>query len=246
MTAARGGAPFAELSGTRALVTGASKGIGLATARLLAASGAWVGMVARTKDVLEDAAADVGGHPFAVDVSEADAVARLADRYGEAAGGPPDVVVCAAGAFSLAPVAETDPADLERQIAANLVAPFLVVRAFLPGMLERRAGHLVNIGSVAGRVPLPGNGAYSASKYGLRGLHEVLSEEVRGTGVRATLIEPSATDTALWDPLDPDGRPDLPSRVDMLRPEDVARAVLFAVAQPAGVELSHVAIRRNG
>ena len=112
-------------------------------------------------------------------------------------------------------------------------------------MLERGSGHVVSIGSVAGRVAFPGNGAYGASKFGLRGLHAVLAEEVGGTGVRATLIEPAATDTPLWDPLDPDARGDLPSRAAMLRPEDVARAVVYALAQPAGVEVSTLALRAS-
>ena len=112
-------------------------------------------------------------------------------------------------------------------------------------MLERGSGHIVNVGSVAGRLAIPGNGAYSASKFGLRGLHAVLAQELRGTGVRCTLVEPAATDTALWDALNPDARSDLPRRGEMLRPEDVARAVLFAVTQPRGVELSHLAIRRH-
>jgi NADP-dependent 3-hydroxy acid dehydrogenase YdfG len=90
---------------------------------------------------------------------------------------------------------------------------------------------------------MAGNGAYGASKFGLRGLHQVLAEEVRGTGVRATLVEPSATDTPLWDPLDPDSRADLPSRSSMLSPDDIARAVVFALVQPAEVELSLLAIR---
>ena len=90
---------------------------------------------------------------------------------------------------------------------------------------------------------MAGNGAYGASKFGLRGLHQVLAEEIRGSGVRATLIEPAATDTPLWDPLDPDSRDDLPSRSQMLTPDDVARAVVFALTQPAEVELSLLAIR---
>ncbi|MDH3424228.1 MAG: SDR family NAD(P)-dependent oxidoreductase, partial [Gemmatimonadota bacterium] len=115
----------------------------------------------------------------------------------------------------------------------------------LPGMLERGSGTVVSIGSVAGRKAFPGNAAYSASKYGLRGLHEVLVEELRGTGVRATLVEPAATDTELWDPLDPEQNPELPSRTDMLRPEDVADAVLFAVTRPEGVIVPVLQVERG-
>lgn len=234
------------LRGRTAVVTGASRGIGLAVARELAGAGAKVAMVARTEDDLLAAAEPIAGIPISADVSDPEAVGSLVARVGQSFGGPPDIVISAAGAFAIAPVAETDPRDLERQVAVNLIGPFLVTRGFLPGMLRRRSGHVVNVGSVAGRVPLPGNGAYAASKYGLRGFHEVLAQEVSGSGVRATLLEPSATDTPLWDPLDPDSRPDLPSRSDMLRPEHVARAVLYAVSQPAEVEVSLLAIRRNG
>jgi NAD(P)-dependent dehydrogenase (short-subunit alcohol dehydrogenase family) len=231
------------LQGRTVLVTGASRGIGLACARLLAEQGAWVGMVARSRAPLAEAAAEFGGHAIPADLSAPTAVHTIATYLDEVLGGSPDVVVNAAGVFSLAPLARTDPAEFERHLAVNLQSPFLLVRAFLPRMLERRSGHIVNIGSVAGRVAMAGNASYSASKFGLRGLHEVLSEEIRGTGVRATLIEPAATDTPLWDPLDPDARADLPSRSQMLRPEDVARAVLFAVSQPEGVEVSVLALR---
>jgi hypothetical protein len=87
----------------------------------------------------------------------------------------------------------------DRMIAVNLRAAFLLMRAFVPGMLARGRGHIVTIGSVAGRQAFPSNGAYSASKFGVRGLHAVLAAELRGTGVRATFVEPAATDTPLWD-----------------------------------------------
>lgn len=244
-TPVEGPAEERSFAGRTALVTGASRGIGLAVATELARRGAWVGMVARSRDELEEAARAVGGHAIPADVSSAEAVHGLAAHLDDMLGGVPDFVVNSAGAFALAPLAETDPELFERQLAVNLRGPFLVMRSLLPGMLRRRSGHLLSIGSVAGRVAYPGNAAYAASKFGLRGVHEVLAEEVRGSGVRATLIEPAATDTPLWDPLDPDAREDLPARSAMLRPQDVARAVAFVLSQPEGVEVPLLALRSN-
>lgn len=233
------------LQGQTALVTGASRGIGRAVCEALVEAGCWVGMVARGEDGLRAAAAESGGHPIPADVSQAGAVHALAGYLTELLGDPPDLVVNAAGSFALAPFTATDPDLFDAQIAANLRAPFLVSRAFLPGMLERGSGHLVHIGSVAGRVPLPGNAAYAAAKFGLRGMHEVMVQELRGTGVRATLIEPSATDTSLWDALNPDGQDDIPSRAEMLRPEAVAEAVLWSATRPSGVSVSSVAVESS-
>src|SRR5208283_432105 len=93
----------------------------------------------------------------------------------------------------------TTPEIFARMLALNLAAPFQLVRAFLPGMRLRGRGHVVTVGSVADHVAFPGNSAYSASKFGVRGLHEVLRTELRGTGVRATLVSPGGVDTPLWD-----------------------------------------------
>jgi NAD(P)-dependent dehydrogenase (short-subunit alcohol dehydrogenase family) len=235
-----------DLSGRVVLVTGASRGIGLEVARVLAGAGARVAMVARGEEELARTADEIGAHAIACDVASEAGVADLADRLREWGGSAPDAIVHSAGAFVLAPLTATEPHEFDRVLRVNLRAPFLLNRALLPAMLERGSGHIVTLGSIAGRLALPGNSAYSASKYGLRGMHEVLVEELRGSGVRATLVEPAATDTPLWNPLDPDSRADLPSRSQMLRPADVARAVHYVLAQPHTVEISYLAIRAAG
>lgn len=245
-TGGGGAAGAAGLAGKTVVITGASRGIGLEVARMMAAAGAWVGMVARSRDALAAAAAEVGGHAIPADVGDPGGVHALANYVSELLGDAPDVLVSCAGAFALAQLAATEPEDFERQIAVNLRGPFLLVRAFLPGMLRRRSGHLIHVGSVAGRAAFAENGAYSASKFGLRGMHEVLLQEVRGTGVRATLVEPAATDTALWDAVDYAAHPGLPARDAMLRAEDVARVVVFAAGQPRHVQIPNVAVEAAG
>ncbi len=154
-------------------------------------------------------------------------------------------LVNAAGAFGLAPVAETPVDAFDRMVAVNLRAPFLLLRAFLPGMLARGSGHVVTIGSIAGRVAFPHNAAYSASKYGVRGLHAVLDAELRGSGVRATLLEPAATDTPLWDDVAVDQHPGLPPRAAMLAPEMVADAVLYVLTRPPEVDVRVLTLERT-
>jgi NADP-dependent 3-hydroxy acid dehydrogenase YdfG len=236
-------ASSAELSGRRILVAGASGGIGLAVARRLAAAGAQLILVARRTAPLEAAAAETGGTAVAGDIADLAFVETL--RAGVARGGDLDAVVNAAGDFDLAPVATTSAAMFRRMVDANLTAPFFLIRAFLPAMLEARRGHIVTVGSVAGRVAFPGNGAYSASKFGVRGLHAVLEQELRGTGVRCTLVEPGATDTGIWDPLDPDGRDDLPGRDVMLSADAVADAVHYALTRPPDVLIPTLPVQRS-
>jgi short-subunit dehydrogenase len=228
-----------------ALVTGASQGIGLAIASGLRARGVRVIMVARSQDKLDRAAEQTGGIPYAADLASALHVGRLQEFVGSEFGGAPDILVNAAGAFALAPVAETPMETFDQLLAANLRAPFELIRLFLPEMLKRRSGHIISIGSVAGRQAFPGNGAYSASKYGLRGLHEVLDTELKGTGVHATLIEPAATDTPLWDAVDRVRNPGLPERANMLTPAAVADAVLFALEQQDGAAIKYMGIERS-
>lgn len=237
--------PDDVLQGRSALITGATRGIGRAVAEALAGAGAEVHLLARSRAELGRLAAELGGRSWPADLTDDADVWDALDRLREETDGVPDIVVNSAGVFDVAPLAETSVAVFDRNLDVNLRGTFLVVRALLPHMLARGRGTLVHVGSVAGRKAFPGNGAYSASKWGLRGLHEVLLEEIRGTGVRATLVEPAATDTPVWDPLDPDGRDDLPSRNQMLAPADVARAVLFVVTRPEGVSIPHLAVERG-
>lgn len=234
-----------RLAGRSVLVTGASRGIGRATAVAFAEGGASVVGLARSADALDELQREAGVAPLAVDVTDDAALWGALDELMEGLGGPPDIVVNAAGVFGIEACQSETVKSFDLNYAVNLRAPFLLTRIVLPGMLARGSGLIVNIGSVAGRKAYPGNAAYSASKFGLRGLHEVVLEEIRGTGVQASLVEPAATDTPIWDPLDPDASEFLPNRADMLTPQDVARCVVFAATQPEGVALPVVQVERG-
>ncbi len=240
------GSAAGALAGRTALVTGASRGIGLATARALAASGARVALLARTADALHAAAGAIGDDALAVpcDVRDARAVDAALEQVRATFGGAPDVLVNNAGAFTLAAVAETAPDAFAAALEANLVAPFRIVRALLPEMLARGRGHVVTVGSIADRHAFPENGAYAASKFGLRGLHEVLRGELRGTGVRASLVSPGPVDTPLWDAIGPDDRPGFTPRAQMLSADAVARAILFVVTAPDEMNVDELRLTR--
>lgn len=220
------------LQGRVAVITGASRGIGAAISCGLSGAGATVvrlarGLAERTEP---------WGMDLPCDVTDPLAVQAMADRIMTDFGAPA-VLVNNAGGFLLAPLAETSPAQFEAQVAVNLTAPFLVARAFLPAMQRAGGGRHIAVGSIADHAAFPDNAAYAASKFGLRGLHEVLRSEYRGTGVLCTLVSPGATDTGLWDPFNPDSRPGFTPRRAMLRAEDVAQAVVFAATRPPHVEL---------
>ena len=236
------------LAGRSAVVTGASRGIGAATARALVAAGARVALIARSTNELKALAADLGEGAAAIpaDLTETAgldaAVAAVRDLLSDA----PDILVNNAGIFRVAPAGEMPFSVFTDTIELNLVVPFRVIRSFLPGMLARRSGHVVNLGSVADRHAFPGNAAYSASKFGLRGLHEVLRAELRGSGVRTTLVSPGSVDTALWDVAEAGSPPGTyTARRDMLQPDAVAAAVLYAVTQPAEVTVEELRLRRT-
>jgi NADP-dependent 3-hydroxy acid dehydrogenase YdfG len=225
-------------------ITGASRGIGRATALRLAAGGARVALLARSHEALNDLAGETGGKAVPCDVTEPSSLERARTAIAEWAGQEADAVVAAAGVFHLAPIDELSDEVLLSNLDVNLKGGILTVRNFLPGLKRRGRGTIVQVGSVAGRRAFPGNGAYSASKFGLRGFHEVLLEELRGTGVRATLLEPAATDTSIWDPMNPDLDPGLPDRSVMLRPDEVADAIHFALTRPAGVQIPFLPLER--
>jgi len=222
------------LTGRTAVVTGASRGIGAAIARALAGAGARVALVARGADALNALAAELGAGHLAVpaDCTRPDDVARLAAAVRAWAGDAPDILVNNAGSYPRAALLDQDPDEFAATLDLNLAAPFRVLHAFLPAMRARHGGHVVSIGTVADRNIWPMNGAYSASKYGLRALHEVLYAETRNSGVRATLIAPGAVDTDIWNEHEAELGKSLAKREKMLRADDVARAVLFAVSQP--------------
>jgi NADP-dependent 3-hydroxy acid dehydrogenase YdfG len=229
------------------VVTGASRGIGLAIARRLHETGARVAMIARTAPVLRAEAESLGARalPVACDLANAAEVADAVVAIADAFGGAPDVLVNNAGAFALTPVDAIAPEDFTAALDINLVAPFRLIHAFLPSMKARRAGHIVTIGSVADRAIFPGNASYAPSKYGARALHEVLRLETRGSGVRATLVSPGQVDTPLWDAIDPDHREGFTPRAQMLRPEAVVEAVLYALTQPADVNVDELRLSRS-
>ena len=227
--------PGLDLPSSTALVTGASRGIGRAIAMRLAAAGVMVWGMGRAKTELDQLAAETGGGSLVLDLSEDSSVWDAMERLTDEIKGGPDIVVNAAGVFGLASCATESVQAFDESLAINLRGAFLVIRSLLPGMIDRGDGLIINIGSVSGRKAYRENAAYSAYMFGLRGFHQVLLEEIRGSGVRATLVEPAATDTALWDEVNPDSNPTLPDRSQMMQPEDVAEAVVFAVTRPNSV-----------
>src|SRR3954464_4586690 len=170
------------LAGCSAVVTGASRGIGLEISDALHRAGVHVCMLSRDVAVTTQATrargwADQSYAAFAIHQAYLDVADRTIRKVSDHLGKAPDIVVNNAAEFYVTPAHETAVEDFQRTLTVNLMSHFAIIRGFLPEMRARRAGHIVTIGSIADHTPLRGNIAYGASKYALRGMHEVLREE---------------------------------------------------------------------
>jgi short-subunit dehydrogenase len=209
------------------LVTGASRGIGRAVARAAAERGSRIGLVARGESDLRRVLDEIGGRGA---VAVADVASRAAAEAAVASVedqlGPLDIVVANAGIGLYGPFVEADPDDFARLVGVNVLGTMHVLRAALPGMVRRRRGHVVIVGSVAGRLGAPFEAVYSATKFAQVGLAEALSVELSAAGVGVSLVNPGPVDTAFFDRRGHDYTRSFPRKVSA---ERVARAVMAAV-----------------
>ncbi len=218
---------------TTALVTGASSGIGAATARLLASTGTTVALVARRADRLEEVAADCRATApdsrwWSADLSDAVAAGELALAVWDELG-PLDVIVNNAGIPLRRPVERLTLAEVERAMTVNFTSPVAITLALLPRLLDRGSGTIVNVSSLGGRLGIPHEAAYCASKFALAGWSETLAIDLMGTGVTVRLVLPGPIDTEIWDqpgndPADYDG--------PLVPPEEVAAGIVECIDSP--------------
>ncbi|HEX3556912.1 MAG TPA: SDR family oxidoreductase [Thermoanaerobaculia bacterium] len=210
-----------------AVVSGGGSGLGREIAVELGRRGYDLVLLGRRQGPLEETLELAGGRETGIalpaDVRDAGAMERCAKEV-RARWGAADVVVPAAGVGAIAPVEQTPPDAFAAVLGTNLTGVFLLLRALLPAMKERGRGWIFPLLSVAARRAFPGWAGYCASKWGLRGLVEVLREELRGTGVRITALYPGATDTPIWDALPGDW-----NRAAMVPPREVVRALSYAL-----------------
>lgn len=216
------------MSKPRVLVTGGGRGIGRAIALRFAREGADVVVAARTSSELDAVVGEIeaaGGRGLAAQMNVGDegSVGAAVWRATEFTGGPLDVLVNNAGVFQVAPIEELDEATWHRHIEVNLTGAFFVTKECLGSLREGERPHVFCIASVAALRGFPGNTAYCASKYGLRGFADALREEVREQGIRVSTVYPGPTDTTIFD-----GVPGDWDRSAMNRPEDVAEVVVSA------------------
>lgn len=222
-----------------ALITGASSGIGLASAHALSRSGFRVGLLARRIEPLNAAVAairEAGGEAWAcaADVRDAAGVGafvhQAVDRYGRI-----DLLVHSAGVFQLRSFEQMSPALWEETLGVNLTGAFIVSQAVWPHIA---GGQIIHISSVAGVQPFPGCAAYSASKYGLVGLSEVLALEGKARNIRVHVVCPGNTETPLWQ-----GQAPAEVQARMMRPEQVAEVVRWLAVSPPVLTFDRVVVR---
>ena len=228
-----------KVNGSIVLITGASSGIGAATAKAMARTGGRVVLLARTHAALEQVAADIsasGGEAkaYQIDLTDAEAVAKVA-RTITAQMGTPDILMNNAGAGRWLFVEETSPAEAVEMMAAPYFAAFYVTRAFLPDMLRRGSGHIVNITSPASRVVWPGATAYTAARWAMRGFTEALRSDLRGSGLRVTLAVLGKVRSAYWEhnPGSEERLPKIAGLLPTLTPEQAATAIVQGVERDA-------------
>lgn len=222
-----------------ALVTGASSGIGAATVKQLCQAGWTVTAVARRSDRLDDLVRETGCRAASVDVTDRERVTELARSE------PFDLVVNNAGlGRAMGAIWEATDEDIDRTINTNVTGVIDVVRGVVPGMIERKRGHLVNMSSVAGLYPMPA-ALYGATKGAVRRLSQNLRHELHGTGIRVTEICPGRVATEFYDVAIDDPAASARAKdsgVTDLTSEDVAQAVLYAVSAPWRVNVSMIEI----
>lgn len=238
------------LNGRVALVTGASAGIGKETARTLARAGAAVAVTARREDRLDALVDEIeagGGRAvaFAADVASLDQVRSVVDSTLERLGAI-DILINNAGIMRVAPITENRVEDWTRMVDVNVKGVLHYLSATLPHMLERGSGHLVTVGSLAGRRPFPGGAVYSATKFAMRSLSWGLHLELGNAhGIRVTDIQPGFVSTELldYDPATASEWDDAWKDRRTLQAEDVARAIEFVVTSPDHVAVSELLVR---
>jgi 3-oxoacyl-[acyl-carrier protein] reductase len=228
------------LEGKTALVTGGSRGIGLAIARRLGQMGANVSICARDSERLERATRQLkqeGSHTLGVhaDVTRAADVELLVQET-QTSLGPIEILVNNAGTGYFGPVQEASEANWDGVLDTNLKGVFLITKAVAPGMIERRGGHIINIASLAGKNAFAGGAVYCASKWGLLGFTYCAAEDLRAYGIRVSAICPGSVATEFG--------PHTGKSVEkMLKPEDVAHAVAMLVTQSPQSFISDLSMR---
>jgi len=229
-----------NINGRLALITGASSGVGAAAAKAIARRGGRVLLVARTQSALERVAAEItasGGvaHVYPADVADAADVERMASAVREEVG-TPDILINNAGAGRWLFVEETDPAEAVQMMAAPYFAAFYITRAFLPEMLKRHSGHIVNITSPICYLVWPGAAAYGAARWAMRGFSASLRADLHGTGIGVTLMTPGKVSSAYFanNPGSEERIPWIARIYGTLTPEQVGTAIVRAVERNRG------------